>query len=134
MTISYAYDQLDRVVGKYNGPNTSAPLLATYAYDTGPNGIGEKTFEASGPSSRSTSYDALGRVTAEIETINSISNTTRYTYHLDGSAASVQYPSGLTLTYGVNQDGNLVSAVDQNGSIYVSNTDYNASESSCKAW
>jgi RHS repeat-associated protein len=128
VTITYAYDQLDRVIGKYNGPNTSATLLATYAYDTGPNGIGEKTFEASGPSSRSTSYDALGRVTAEIETINSISHTTRYTYHLDGSAASVQYPSGLTLTYGVNQDGNLVSAVDQNGSIYVSNTDYNASE------
>jgi RHS repeat-associated protein len=127
VTISYAYDQLDRVVGKYDGPSTNAPLLATYAYDTGPNAIGQQTFEASGPSSHSTSYDAIGRIISQTQTINSISNTTRYTYHLDGSIASMQYPSGLTLTYGVNQDGNLVSAVDQNGYIYVCCSDYNAS-------
>ncbi|MBW0008279.1 MAG: hypothetical protein JO335_11280 [Sphingomonas sp.] len=128
VTVSYSYDQINRVVGEYNGPTTGSPLLTTYAYDSGPNAIGRRVLMANGGASRSSTYDGPGHLTSETETINGITNTTRYTYHLNDALATVQLPSGLTITYAVNQDGNLVSAVDQTGKVYVSNTDYNASE------
>jgi RHS repeat-associated protein len=128
VTVSYSYDQLNRVVGEYNGATTNSPTMTTYAYDSGTNAIGRQVLMANGAASRSMTYDGRGHLMSEKETINGVTNTTSYTYHLNDSLASVQLPSGLIITYAINQDGNLVSAVDQLGNIYVSNTDYNASE------
>jgi YD repeat-containing protein len=98
VTVSYAYDQLNRAVGKYYGSVGGAPAV-TYGYDSGPNAIGHQTLEATSGSSKTTSYDAFGHIIAQSETTNGITNTTRYTYHLTGAIASIQYPSGLALTY-----------------------------------
>jgi len=44
-------------------------------------------------------YDAMGRRQFNGATTNTIDMTTVYTYNLDGSVATLTYPSGRTITY-----------------------------------
>jgi RHS repeat-associated protein len=55
-TISYGYDPLSRRTGSYDGPTTSAPKLASWTYDTAPNGIGNLAAATSYDNRDATSY------------------------------------------------------------------------------
>ena len=45
------------------------------------------------------SFDKMGRIVAEERTIGSVTKTISYSYNLDGSLASVSYPSGRVMYY-----------------------------------
>jgi RHS repeat-associated protein len=127
-TVSYCYDALHRVLGKGYGAQ-SCPLttpVVTYAYDSGTNAKGHLTSLTDQAGTASYTYDILGRLTTETRPIASVSKSTSYTYNLDGSVKTLTYPSGRVVTYTPGAGGVLTSAVDGNGTQYVSSAAYYA--------
>jgi len=59
----------------------------------------------------------MGRPLTDRRTTNSVTKSTGYTYNLDGSMATLTYPSGRVVTYTVNAAGRAISAVDVANSI-----------------
>jgi RHS repeat-associated protein len=66
------------------------------------------------------SYDPLGREWVEQRTTNGYTYKTSYSYNLDGSMASMTYPSGRTINYTLDSAGRPSIAQDQNGTTYAS--------------
>jgi RHS repeat-associated protein len=122
VTLSYCYDALNRLVSKAY-TQQSCPMaspVATYAYDQGASGtnpIGRRTGMTDAAGSATWMYDAMGRPSLQKRTTNNITMTIAYTYNLDGSIASLTYPSGRTITYATGGAGRPLSAVDQDNSI-----------------
>jgi RHS repeat-associated protein len=54
----------------------------------------------------------MGRIVAEERTIGSVTKTLGYGYNLDGSLASVTYPSGRTVNYAPSAVGRPLTAID----------------------
>ncbi len=126
-TVSFCYDELHRVTGKGYGAQ-SCPLttpIVTYAYDSGANAKGHLTSLIDQAGTASYTYDILGRLASETRTIAGVSKSTSYTYNLGGSVKTLTYPSGRIVTYTPDSAGRLVSAVDGNGTNYVTSTSYN---------
>lgn len=144
VTVSYCYDALNRPTAKAYTYSPSTPPtcsgtpptlpspIATYLYDqtafnglTITNGIGRRTGMTDAAGSEAWSYDAQGNVLVDQRTTNGVTKTTSYTYNLDGSLASVKYPSGNTVTYTPGNAGQSLSAVDQGNSVnYVTSAHY----------
>jgi RHS repeat-associated protein len=129
VTTTYAYDALNRLTGKsYSNGDPSV----SYFYDqtsynglTIANGKGRRTGMSDGSGQTAWSYDAMGRVLTERRTISSITKSISYAYNLDGSVASVTYPSGRVVSYDVTGAGLPTYAKDlANGINYALNTTY----------
>lgn len=126
VTMSYTYDALNRLTGKTSSDNSHG---AYFVYDQTPlwgvdvqNPIGRLVgqYAVVAGVDRSVgsvlSYDMMGRPNYEnhfnghVPTwLNEIFN---YTYNLDGSLKTIQYPTGRTVTYSYNAGQRPVSAVD----------------------
>lgn len=130
ITITNSYDALNRVSGvTYSNGDPSV----TYSYD-GSNclsqpschNIGHRTGMTDAAGSEAWSYDSMDRVLADQRTTNGITKSTIYAYspYLDGSVASITYPSGLKVTYAYDGVGRPVSAIDQNGVKYAASASY----------
>jgi RHS repeat-associated protein len=136
-SISYAYDALNRVTGKayswqnsQNGQLPQGTAVVSYRYDEGTNGIGHLTSLTDQAGSATYSYDILGRMVSESRTIAGMKKSMSYTYNLDGSVATMAYPSGAVITYTPDAAGRMLSAVDTTNSSnpinYVTGATYNA--------
>ncbi|HEV3038443.1 MAG TPA: RHS repeat-associated core domain-containing protein [Candidatus Angelobacter sp.] len=139
---SYCYDALNRLTAKGYSAQ-SCPLaspVVTYTYDQRPNGIGRLTSLTDQAGSATYNYDILGRMASESRTINGLTKTMSYTYNLDGSIATMTYPSatpggppGDVITYTPDSAGRMLSAVDTTNSSnpinYVTGATYNAAGS-----
>ena len=79
------------------------------------------------PSRASEPPAGFAGLATETRTITGVSKSTGYTYNLDGSVKTLIYPSGRVVTYTPDSAGRLLSAVDGNGTQYVSNATYYAS-------
>ena len=141
-TTSYCYDPLNRVLGKAYAAQ-SCPLpspVATYGYDgiaatsctpptltdSYPKGHNTSMCDASGTTAWS--HDPMGRVLTERRTINGNSAITQnlsYTYNVDGSVATLIYPSSRMITYTPSAAGRNLSAVDVANSVnYITGATY----------
>jgi RHS repeat-associated protein len=133
-TISYCYDQINRVTGKAysaqsctNGLLPAGTAVVSYVYDAGgsaTNAIGRLTSLTDQAGSASYAYNILGRMTSESRTIlgspNDITDSIGYGYHLNGSLKTLTYPSNAVITYMPDSAGRDTSAVDKaNGINYV---------------
>jgi YD repeat-containing protein len=133
-TVSYCYDQLNRVTGKayswqtcQNGQLPQGTAAVSYKYDETTNSIGHLTSLTDQAGSATYSYDILGRMSSESRTIAGVTKTMSYTYNLDGSVATMTYPSGAVITYTPDSAGRVLSAVDASNNInYVTGATYNA--------
>src|SRR5438045_2461444 len=131
-TISYCYDALNRVTGKayswqncQNGQLPQGTAVVSYTYDQGANGIGHLASLTDQAGSATYSYDILGRMSSEQRTLAGVTKTLSYTYNLDGSVATVTYPSGATITYTPDSAGRVLKAVDSGNNInYVTGATY----------
>ena len=127
ITISYCYDAVHRITGKAYSAQ-SCPLSSpagTWSYDQGANAIGRLTGMTDASGSTSYSYDTLGRLITEQRTLAGITKSVSYTYNLDGSVATVTYPSGAVVTYTPDAAGRILSAIDTGNSInYVTSATY----------
>ena len=61
-------------------------------------------------------YDPFGHIVIERRTIGTTTENTTYIYNVDGSAASVTYPSGRVITYTYNNAQQVVSVIDTTSS------------------
>jgi RHS repeat-associated protein len=112
VTTTYAFDQLHRHTGRSFSNGDSA---ITYVYDapdgsivnglTIHNGIGQQTGMIDASGSTAWTYDLEGRIVTEAKTIGTVSKSITYGYNFDGSAATIRYPSGNTITYTPSQSG-----------------------------
>jgi RHS repeat-associated protein len=122
ITITYTYDVLNRMLGRTY--SNSDPSVA-YTYDqatclageTSCYNVGRRTSVTDAAGWEGFSYDKMGREWAEQRTTNSITKTTSYTYNLDGSLATLTYPSGRTITHAYSGAARPVSAIDSANSI-----------------
>jgi RHS repeat-associated protein len=107
--VSYSYDQTS-----FNG------LTIT-------NGKGRRTGMTDTSGETAWSYDPLGRVVAHRQTIGAQTKSILHTYNLDGSVASVTYPSGRVYSYSYDNGQHATALVDSSHSInFVTNAQYAA--------
>jgi RHS repeat-associated protein len=135
VTITYSYDYLNRITGRsYSNGDTSIG----YSYDGSsclglPNcyNIGRRTGMTDAGGSEYFAYDPMGREWAEQRTTGTVTLNTGYTYNIDGSFATIAYPSGRTITYTPDSVGRPSLVQDVADSItYVSGTCANGNGSS----
>lgn len=128
---TFTYDVLNRLTGKTYSDSTPT---VTYSYDqtsfdglTITHGKGRRTGMTDGSGETAWSYDAVGRIVTHQQTIAGFTKSIVSSYNLDGSIASITYPSGRTYTYGYDGAQHPTSLVDSANNIsFVSNTQYNA--------
>ncbi len=114
------YDALDRILAT-SYPGGSAENVA-YTYNSGTNGIGHLTSLSDAAGGLTLAYDRRGNVTQTARTHGSAVLTTGYTYDPASRVASIAYPSGLTVTYGRDAMGRVVSVGAANSSIGLAST------------
>ena len=95
---THSYDALHRLTGK---TYSNLDPAVSYFYDQASynglvitNGIGRRTGMSDAAGTEAWSYDAMGRVLTGRRTTGGVAKDTGYTYNLDGSLASLRYPSG----------------------------------------
>ena len=125
MTLTFCYDALNRLTAKgytlQTCTNGTMPSPAvTYSYDQGlasANPIGRRTGMTDSAGSETWTYDSVGRVATDLRTTTGVTKTTSYTYNLDGSVATLTYPSDRTISYTPDAAGRTLSAADTANSI-----------------
>ena len=125
ISITYSFDVLNRLIGKtYSNGDPSV----SYTYDQTQSGyynVGRRTSMADAGGSETLNYDQMGRELTEQRVTNSVTKNTVYTYNLDGSLATLTYPSGRVITYTYNAAAQPISAEDTANSInYATNAYY----------
>jgi RHS repeat-associated protein len=124
---SMTYDAMHRILTKsYLGDGGVTPNV-TYSYygtgSTAPN-IGQlQSMSSTAATVNYGNYDILGRMGLNTQTTNGNAYTFQYTYRLNDSISSMQYPSGKTINYSVD-DGGRINKVSTSGKAY---TDLSAS-------
>ncbi len=111
---SYAYDALNRLTRiTYNQATGTQLKQVDYAYDQGANGIGRLTSltetSASGGVLQTTTfkYDEKGRMLSETRAIGGQTYVTSYAYDAAGRMTGMSYPSGRTVSYGLDPLGRI---------------------------
>lgn len=132
VTATYSYDigtEKDRLIGiSYSDTTPSTSYFydqTTYNGLTIQNSGNRRTGMSDGSGQTAWSYDPFGHVVAERRTIGTVTENTSYTYNVDGSMASLTYPSGRVINYTYNNAQQQVSVVDITGSTnYVTGATY----------
>ncbi|MGH9670813.1 MAG: hypothetical protein ACRD3A_11970 [Terriglobales bacterium] len=116
VTTTYSYDALHRLTGKTYSNGDPA---VSYFYDqtsynglTISNGKGRRTGMSDASGATAWSYDSEGRTLIERRAISGITKSISYAYNLDGSLASLTYPSGRVVNYAYNAAARPLSAID----------------------
>jgi len=119
ITATYTYDigtEKDRLITISYSDTTPT---TNYFYDqTSYNGLtisyggNRRTGISDGSGQTGWSYDPFGHIITEKRTISGVSKTTSYTYNVDGSTATITYPSGRVITYSYNNAQQTTSVVD----------------------
>jgi RHS repeat-associated protein len=129
ITTTFSYDALNRLTGKSYSDSTPAVL---YFYDQSSynglnitNGLGRRTGMSDGSGATAWSFDANQSVNTEMRTILGKTGSTSYAYNLDGSLASVIYPTGRKLNYTFSNAQRPLSVLDgTTGTSYASAATY----------
>jgi RHS repeat-associated protein len=98
------YDYLNRITQKNYPSSTTRTITYTYdstsCLDVSPcYNLSRRTGMSDGSGQTNWSYDAVGNALEEKRTIGSVTKYALYTYNRDSSIATIQYPSGNTVTY-----------------------------------
>jgi YD repeat-containing protein len=106
-TTNYFYDQTS-----YNG------LAIQYPGD-------RRTGMSDASGQTAWSYDPVGHIITERRTNGTVTDNTSYTYNVDGSNASITYPSGRVVNYSYNNSQQAISVVDATGATnYITSATY----------
>jgi RHS repeat-associated protein len=116
ITTTYSYDALNRLTTATYSDGTAQ---VQYLYDqtsynglTITNGKGRLTGTSDASGTSAYSYDLLGQILAENHTISGVTKSISYSYNLDGSIASMTYPSGRVVSYAYSNAQRPLSVLD----------------------
>ncbi|WP_308366718.1 MULTISPECIES: RHS repeat-associated core domain-containing protein [unclassified Microbulbifer] len=105
---NYSYDALNRLTAITYPGSTSENAVFTYDSTlNGNKGTGRLTGYSNDSGSTAITYDDLGRITQQDDTIASWSFSTQYSYDSMGRIASITYPSGRIVTYSRDSLGRI---------------------------
>ena len=129
ITVTYGYDSGDRLTSETFSDGTPA---ISYVYDQGSfngltirNSLGRRVGMTDASGQTAWSYDSMGRINTVRKTVSGFTKAISFNYNLDGSIASVIYPSGRTVTYTYSNAARPLSAVDSaDGINYARNATY----------
>ena len=135
---NYAYDQLNRPVQKSYTNDSSHTVAVKYGHDgvagtyscppafTSANPVGKRTAMCDAAGVESWSYPITANVgwkTIDQRKTNNVTETITTQDNLDGSVATLTYPSGRVVTYTPGRAGRPLAAADSSNS-YVTNATY----------
>ena len=121
VTVTYDYDILNRMTA-INFPDSSQNI--SYTYDSGTYGIGKLSSVTDPAGSTVFVYNALGQITQETRTADSLTFETVYGYNAStADLNTLTYPSGLILTYQRDADGRI-SGISADGQTVIGNVTY----------
>ena len=128
ITITYSWDALNRMLGRsYSNGDSSVG----YGYDSTASvvvaschNIGHMTSMTDPAGTEGFCYDTIGRLWGDQRTTAGITKNTSYVYNLDGSLATLNYPSGHSVSYTVNGASLPVTAADSTVPNYVQSVTY----------
>ena len=101
-TSTYTYDALNRVTQRTQSNGSTI----TYQYDQGTNGIGRRTSMTDPTGTTTWAYNRYGQVNLKQQTIGTVTLTTHWVYTANtGLLASITYPSGGTVSFSYNANG-----------------------------
>jgi len=110
-TITYTYDEADRITAKAWDNGLGQSGNSTYSYNAADQLLASETTTATGATFTQTwGYDGEGRV-------NSFGQNTRtvgYGYDATGRLSTISYPAGFTVSYHYDADGKLTT-IKKNG-------------------
>jgi YD repeat-containing protein len=113
--INFTYDALNRELSQ----SATGDPTVSFTYDgTSCEGasacynVGHRNSMTDGGGSESWAYDQMGRVIAQHRHTNNILYASSYSFNLDGSLHSINYPSGRTIAYTYDLAGRMTSAYD----------------------
>ena len=119
VTATYTYDigtEKDRLITVAYSDGT--PTTNYYYDQTSYNGLtisyggNRRTGMSDGSGQTAWSFDPAGHIVTEKRTINGATMATSYSYNVDGSTASITYPSGRIIAYSYNNAQQTTSVVD----------------------
>src|SRR5579872_3979009 len=119
VTVTYTYDigtEKDRLITVTYSDGT--PTTNYYYDQTSYNGLtisyggNRRTGMSDGSGQTAWSLDPAGHIITEKRTISGATKTTSYSYNVDGSTASITYPSGRIIVYSYNNAQQTTSVVD----------------------
>ncbi len=116
----YRYDELNRLTNIIY-PDSSKDV--SYSYDSGLNGKGRLTGMSDEAGSVSFTYDSRGNLLSESRWINGRQYQTQYFYDAINRLVELEYPSGKTISYGLDDTGRI-SSVHSGPEPLVSNALY----------
>jgi RHS repeat-associated protein len=118
ITITYTPDALHRITKKTYSDGEPAITYGYDAYVSGTNyGIGRRTSMSDASGSTAWTYDPMGRVWSEQQTINGHSKTTSNLYTYGGYLKQITYPSGAVVAVTTGGDGRTLSVTDSTHSL-----------------
>jgi RHS repeat-associated protein len=97
-TISYTYDALNRKTGEYDGPNSSSPPIATWAYDNSNDAVAGMT-DPIGQLTTETSYSGGQPYTIQQQGFNAYGEPAGETVTLPSTEGALAPSGGYTLSY-----------------------------------
>jgi RHS repeat-associated protein len=120
----YAYDALDRVTSVSFTKSGVTDQTITYGYDAGTNQKGLLTSATDANHTLAWTYDTQGRVTGKGQTVGGVTLAMGYGYNTAGQLGNVQFPSGNTITFGYNSNGQVASLTLNGSTTLLSNLTY----------
>lgn len=118
--VEYRYDELNRLTDIIY-PDSSKDV--SYSYDTGENGKGRLTGMRDEAGTVSFTYDTRGNLLSENRWINGHQYQTKYFYDADDRLVELEYPSGKTISYNLDNTGRI-SSIQRGPQPLVSNVQY----------
>jgi RHS repeat-associated protein len=103
-TVTCTYDALNRLTA-IQPPD--GEQVITFSYDEGTNGKGHLTGRSDQSGTYQYTYDAKGNLIKEEKIIDGVTFITAYTYDPAGILTGITYPSGRTITYGLDTAGRI---------------------------
>jgi RHS repeat-associated protein len=120
----YNYDAANRVTSVSFTLGGVTDQTITYGYDAGTNQNGRLTSASDADHTLAFTYDSHGRVTGKGQTVGGVTLAMGYGYDAAGRLGNVQLPSGNTVTFGYNANGQVSSLSLNGGTTILSGVTY----------
>ncbi|MDF3019906.1 MAG: repeat protein, partial [Steroidobacteraceae bacterium] len=120
----YTYDALNRVTSASFTLGGITDQTISYGYDAGTNQNGLLTSATDAQHDLAWTYDSQGRITGKGQTVGGVTLAIGYGYNSIGQLGNTLLPSGSSITFGYNANGQVTSLTLNGSTTILSNITY----------